>query len=54
MILNPFYPGNTVSFLDQEEHKLPKNSQENGVMGCKFVREGSPFICYHRVTTNAF
>ena len=29
VVLEPFQPGNTVPFLDQEQHKSPKNAQKN-------------------------
>ena len=29
VVFQPFQPGNTVSFLDQEQHKSPKSAQEN-------------------------
>ena len=29
VVLEPFQPGNTVPFLDQEQHKSPKNTQKN-------------------------
>ena len=36
VVLEQLQPGNTVSFLDQEQDKSPKNAQKNANYGINF------------------